>query len=103
MNNDQNYEVVRHLPVARFYYQGTHSHPIRRTVLVIRSNKRFVQGYELRCGSEVRTLRTAPVRTYSKAKIATLDKLGARKHRQPGPAVSSLRRQPLMELLTEGV
>ena len=101
--NDLVYDVVRHLPVARLYYQGTHSHPVRRTVLVIRSNKRYIQGYELRCGSEVRSLRTAPVRTYSRAKIATLDKLGARKHREPGPAVTSLRRQPILELLTDGI
>jgi hypothetical protein len=101
--NELEYDVVRHLPVAKFYYQGSHSHPIRRTVLVIRSNKRFIQGYELRCGTTVRSLRTAPVRTYTKDKIATLDKLGARKHREPGPAVTSLSRKPILAALAEGV
>jgi hypothetical protein len=64
------YEVVRKLPVARFYYQGNHTHPIRRTILIIESDRKYLKGYELRCGKKVRTRQEAPIRTYLKSEIA---------------------------------
>lgn len=93
---------VRANPVAKFYYKGHHSHPVRRTVLVIESNSSHIHGYELREGSKVRQLRNAPIKSYKKSKIATEDKLGANKHRQPGPKQTTLRRTNLFELITNG-
>jgi len=66
------YDLVPKLPVARFYYQGTHSHPVRRTVLIIEETSTKIVGYEFRMGNTVRTPEQAlgKVRTYRKDRIA---------------------------------
>lgn len=96
------YKVVEDMPVAKFYYQGSHSHPIRRTVVIIESGENFIRGYEVREGYTVRKLKESPVKTFLLNKIATLDKLGARKHRKPGPNKTSLKRLELIDLLANG-
>lgn len=97
------YEVVNEKPVATFYYKGTHSHPVRRTILIIESNKKYIRGYELREGSIQRKLKSAPVKTYTMSKIAKWSQLGRRKHRKPGPNITSLKRMELLDLLKIGV
>lgn len=97
------YDLVRERPVARFYYKGNHSHPVRRTVIVIESKPRFLRGYELREGSTIRNLSEAPVKTYTKSKIAKQSQLGPAKHREPGPEVTTLERLKLIDLLKLGV
>jgi len=69
---ERNYELVRKLPVARFYYKGSHSHPIRRTVVLIKNETSadILVGYELREGKTVRQLSEAPVKSYRRNKIA---------------------------------
>lgn len=69
------YNLVKTNPVARFYYKGTHSHPIRRTVLVIENTRNLIIGYELREGSIVRKFSEAPVKSYNKNKIAKYKQL----------------------------
>lgn len=66
------YELVPKKPVARFFYRGTHTHPIRRTVLVIQDMPDYLVGYEFREGSTVRSLEDARkhVKRYNKANIA---------------------------------
>ena len=66
------YDLVERKPVARFYYQGSHSHPIKRTVLIIEETDAFLKGYEFRVGNEVRNRQEAlsKVRTYRKDRIA---------------------------------
>lgn len=97
------YEVSRNQPVARFYYQGSHSHPVRRTILVIESTANLLTGYELREGSTVRDYRNAPIKSYRKDLIATEDQLGPRKHREAGrPEVSTLQRESLRDLVLVG-
>ena len=91
------YEPVRNLPVAKFFYKGTHTHPIRRTVLVIESNARFIRGYELREGTEVRELKDAPIKSYSRQKIARDRQVSHR--RKEGYDTSTLRRFGLLEAL----
>jgi hypothetical protein len=56
--------------VAKFYYKGNHSHPVRREVLVVNDSLNFLVGYELREGKEVRLSSKAPLKSYSKKKIA---------------------------------
>lgn len=58
-------------PVARFYYQGSHTHPVRRTVLIIEERADMIIGYELREGSTVRTIKEAMkvVKSYRKDRI----------------------------------
>jgi hypothetical protein len=70
MNTKQKYTLVTNGPVAKFYYKGTHSHPIRRTILVIEENSKMLVGYEIREGKEVRKVRNAPVKSFRKDKIA---------------------------------
>lgn len=50
------YEPVTKLPVAKFYYQGNHSHPVRRTVLIVEETKDQFKGYEIREGRTTRAL-----------------------------------------------
>ncbi len=103
MKTKSKQEPVRNLPVARFYYQGSHSHPVRRTILVIESHRRFIRGYELREGSIERSLTTAPIKSYRRDEIALHSDLGARKHRSAGPPVTTLNRYPLIDLVDQGI
>lgn len=96
------YKLVGNSPVARFYYKGNHSHPIRRTVLIVDSNDTHIVGYEVREGSIVRTVAEAPVKTYSRVNIAKWNQLGACKHRTPGTKVSTLKRTKLDDFLFTG-
>jgi DNA polymerase IIIc chi subunit len=90
-------------PIAKFYYKGSHSHPIRRTVLVLISNKESFTGFELREGSIVRKLSKAPIKAYARDKIATYRQLGLCKHREAGPAKTTLRKLKAIEVLFNGV
>ena len=65
-------DLVRNLPVADFYYKGpSHSHPVRRRVLVTNITRNHVTGYELREGNLSRDIDSAPIKTYRKDRIAT--------------------------------
>lgn len=90
-------------PLAKFWYKGSHSHPIKRTVLIIDENKDRIIGYELREGNIVRKLGVAPVKTFKKEKIAKYSDLGAANHRKPGGRRSTLRKSPLLEVLDKGL
>jgi len=96
------YEIAHKYPVARFYYQGSHSHPVRRTILVIESTPKLLVGYELREGSTVREFRNAPIKSFRKDRIATEDQLGPCKHREPGSPVTTLQRESLRNLVLVG-
>lgn len=72
--NKKVYDLVSKKPVAKFFYQGSHSHPIRRTVLVIEDTPTKIIGYEFRCGNDVlsisRALEEKSVKTYRKDRIS---------------------------------
>jgi hypothetical protein len=101
------YEIVRNLPVARFYYAGSHSHPIRRTVLVTENHRTYFKGYELREGNVVRTATTkAPVKTYSKKSIARIGQCGRRLRERVPVAYhtnTTFERQRLVDLVHAGI
>lgn len=101
------YELVRTLPVARFYYQGNHTHPIRRTILVIESDRKYLKGYELRCGNKVRDREDAPIRTYTKSEITRFGDYSrirnAKKNSGRALTESTLERSSLKTLETIGV
>ncbi len=63
------YELLKYKPIAKFYYRGHHSHPVRRTVFLISTDKDSLTGYELRAGETVNELESAPVKTYLKENI----------------------------------
>ncbi len=67
---EQHYKLVNSYPVARFYYKGSHSHPIRRTVLIVEANDDKITGYEVRSGDVVRPPNAAPIRSFLRRKIA---------------------------------
>lgn len=73
MKAKKEYELVRNQPVAKFYYQGSHSHPVRRTVLLIKNktNSNILVGYELREGMTTRTLKNAPIKSFRRSEIAS--------------------------------
>lgn len=97
------YEPIKKLPVAKFYYKGSHSHPVRRTILIIESNNNILRGYELREGSITRTLKKSPIKSFKKNKIAKYSDLGKANHKNPGPKESTLKRMSLLDFLQIGV
>lgn len=91
------YAVVRKRPAAKFFYQGSHTHPVRRTVLVIEDKPEILVGYEIREGKTLRPMRKAKIKSYRKDKIAK----GGDYCRLPKDA--KLQRMSLLNLLKSGV
>jgi len=102
------YDLVPNKPVARFYYQGAHSHPIRRTVLVIEETDTLITGYEFRCGKEVRTREEAleSIKTFRKDRIPKWGDYGrlrqSHKTFMKDPKKSTLERTGIMTMFREG-
>lgn len=69
------YDIIRNQPVAKFFYKGTHSHPVKRTVLITEQNRDYFTGYEVREGINLRTIDEAPIKSFRKDKIATTSQL----------------------------
>jgi hypothetical protein len=96
------YNLVDNVPVARFYYKGNHTHPVRRTVLITESTRDYVKGYELREGNVVRLASKAPIKTYNRNKIAKGVNLRTSNQKLISNK-STLVRRPLMDLIESGV
>jgi hypothetical protein len=98
------YNIVPTLPVARFWYKGNHSHPVRRTILVTTQDKDSITGYELREGSKVRPAKYAPVKTFMRSKIAKTSNLrNSNPLRNNRTTKSTLVRKPLLDLIESGI
>lgn len=97
------YNLVDNVPVARFWYKGNHTHPVRRTVLVTESTRDYIKGYELRDGNIVRVASKAPVKTYSRTKIAKGVNLRSSRRQSTALNKSTLVRRPLIDLIESGV
>jgi hypothetical protein len=95
------YALVDNVPVARFWYKGNHTHPVRRTVLVTKSTKTQICGYELRDGNIVRPASKAPIKTYNRSKIAK--GVNLRNKKGVDLTKTTLVRRPLMDLIEVGV
>jgi hypothetical protein len=77
----KHYRFVKNLPVADFWYQGNHSHPVFRRVLITESNAKTITGYEWQCGrNRVTRLTDAPVKTYRRDCIARIGELDKRRN-----------------------
>ena len=97
------YEIVKSFPVARFWYKGTHTHPVRRTVLIIEKNETIIRGYELREGRIIRLASKAPIKTYLIERIAKGVSLRVDSPiRRTAPNKSTLVRKPLLDLIEIG-
>ena len=78
MNSKKDYPLVKALPVAKFYYQGSHTHPVRRTLLVTEVTSTQICGYELRDGAIIRPFTKAPIKSFTRNKIAKIGQCGRR-------------------------
>jgi hypothetical protein len=97
------YKIVDSKPVARFWYKGTHTHPVRRTVLIIEQTEDWIRGYELREGKTVRRVNKAPVKTFRKSRIAKGASLRQENPiRKLYPDRSTLVRKPLLDIVEVG-
>lgn len=74
-NKTKVYEIVRNQPVATFYYKGSHSRPVQRTVFITETDGDVFKGYEVREGNEVRDVKDAPIKSFRKDWIATAGEL----------------------------
>jgi hypothetical protein len=103
METDTLYGIVKTNPVARFFYRGqSHSHPVRRTVMIISTDKEHITGYEIREGETVRVVNEAPVKTFRKDRIPNWgDYWRLRRYGKPAE-VSTLKRCSLRNLEKRG-
>ena len=107
--SNSHYSLVRNQPVARFFYQGKHTHPVRRTVLIVENNGKTFTGYELREGSTVRTtVDKAPIKSFRKDRIADIGQIDKRrKLHQSTPkkkhTQTTFSRSDLTSLVTVGI
>lgn len=69
-NTNVSISLEKNKRYAKFWYKGSHSHPVRRTVLIKTMNESYIEGYELREGNRVRTLSKASLKKYCRKKIA---------------------------------
>lgn len=96
-------EILTNMPVAKFWYKGSHTHPVRRTVVLIEANKDFLKGFELREGKTVRSLSRSPIKTYDRTRIAKAKSLRTNNPlRKLDPERSTLIRRPMSELNNVG-
>ena len=103
------YALTRNQPVARFFYQAQrHTHPVRRTVLVIESTSTLITGYEMREGAMTRSFGQAPIKSYRRDRIASINEIDSRRTlRKETPRSkqkdTTLVRSDLMSFVTEGI
>lgn len=103
------YEIANKKPVARFYYKGTHTHPVRRTVVLIEETETTITGYELRCGKDTRTINDAlsEIKTYRKDRIAKWGDYSrlrqSSKTSMKNPNRTTLERFPIVSMFNDGV
>jgi len=107
MSRELKYELVRNQPVARFYYKGDHTKPVRRTVVLVKDGVKSdtITGYEIRVGSNTRPLHKAPVKSFSRSKIAVISQCGMRlRNRTPKKlhSKSTFERKGLVDLVLNG-
>ena len=100
----KDYKFVNTRPVARFFYKGDHTHPVRRTIVLIETTDQLITGYEIREGSTVRDFRNAPVKSFRRDRIAIVGELDKRRvlTKKMDLNKTTLRRYPLNDLLRHG-
>ena len=77
LNLDLSYPTLRNKPVAKFQYRGSHSKPVRRTVILTAIERNVYTGYEVREGNEVREPCDSTIKSFNKDKIVGLDRFSA--------------------------
>lgn len=98
------YKSSNKMPVFRFWYKGSHRHPVRRTCLVLKTTAKIITAYELREGNEVRLLPKAPIKTYRRDKIAKGKNLRTNHPlRKKKPEKTTLICKSLIDILESGI
>jgi hypothetical protein len=101
------YLIVINRPVAKFFYKGHHTHPVNRTILVHKETETTITGYELREGDILRKFRNAPIKTFSKDKIAKYGDYcrlrSSKKNAKKSCDQTTLERYDLLDLIKNGV
>ena len=69
------YAILRNKPVAHFRYRGSHSKPVRRTILLTELRRDVVTGYEVREGNNTCDVSDAPIKSFCRDKIMDLERL----------------------------
>jgi hypothetical protein len=95
-------KLIESNPVARFYYKGNHTHPVRRTVLLVEATEDHIRGYELREGNAVRNGSEAPFKTYLRSNIAKCSSLRSDNPLKKKGNKSTLVRKNLMDVIIAG-
>lgn len=97
-------EIVANMPVAKFWYKGSHTHPVRRTVVLVEATKDYLKGFELREGKTTRSMARSPIKTYDRGLIAKAKNLRIDNPlRKLDPERSTLVRRPMSELSNSGL
>ena len=73
--SSSDYPILRNRPVANFRYKGSHSKPIRRSVVLTDIRRDVVTGYEIREGNTTCDLSTAPIKSFCRDKIVDFERL----------------------------
>jgi len=102
MNSTQ-HELVKTRPAAKFFYKGTHSHPVKRTVLITEQEKEYFKGYEVREGGTVRDIEEAPIKSFRIDKIAMTNELRSDNPLRTKVANPTLERMSLSQLEKNGI
>ena len=105
------YKFIKTRPVAKFFYKGrSHTHPVRRTVLVTELAQNRIVGYEIREGANVRPFEKAPIKSFLKGRIAKIGQVDRRRKiaeqaRSDGLRLdrTTLQRVDFIDLVKEGV
>lgn len=102
-------KLMSNKPLARFFYQGGHTHPVRRTVVLTSETKDTFTGYELREGGVTRTNKQALGfhKTYQKDEISRWGDCKRIQMSSNGwwrdPRSSTLERSSIISLFRDGV
>ena len=103
-NTNVSISVKKNNRYAKFWYKGSHSHPVRRTILIKTMTDKYIEGYELREGNRVRTPSKASLKKYCRTKIACYKNLRLDNPlRKKEPNRSTLRIYSSNLIVTSGV
>ena len=66
--------IIRNKPVAKFWYKGSHSKPVRRTLVITELTRDTISGYEVREGRETRMLESSNFKTFTREKMVDMNR-----------------------------
>lgn len=106
MKATKKYNIIGRLSLAKFWYQGqSHTHPVRREVILTGNSRTHLVGYEVRVGRDTTPVDVAPIKSYRKDKIARYGQFcrirESKKNQDKDMTASTLVRRPLIEYFNQ--